>query len=131
MPKNYTFNASMNCSANSGTGYTQSQSGAFQLNITGIDQISSGRLDIGTSNTVIMAAPADTGIGKVLYVRNLDDTNWVEIHSVATSGDDVIGILEPGEWLFTILRDNQAVGADADTAVVTVEYFTVEIDANA
>ena len=131
MPSNYTFNASMSCSATSGTGYSQSQSGAFQLNITGIDQISSGRLDIGTSNTVIMAAPADTGIGKVLYVRNLDDTNWVEIHSGATSGDDVIGILEPGEWLFTILRDNQAVGADADTAVVTVEYFAVEIDINA
>ena len=131
MPKNYTFNASMSCSATSGTGYTQSQSGAFQLNITGIDQISSGRLDIGTSNTVIMAAPADTGIGKVLYVRNLDDTNWVEIHSGATSGDDVIGILEPGEWLFTIQRDQLAIGGDADTAAVTVEYFAVEIDTNA
>ena len=98
MPSNYTFNASMSCSATSATGYSQSQSGSFQLNITGIDQINSGRLDIGTSNTVILAAPADTGIGKILYVRNLDDTNWVEIHSGATSGDDVIGILEPGVY---------------------------------
>ena len=128
MAKNYTFTASASCTATSSTGYSQSQSGAFSLNITGVDQIATGRIDVGTSNTVIMAAP---GYGKALYVRNLDDTNWVEIHSVATSGDDVIGILEPGEWLFTILRDNQAVGADADTAVVTVEYFTVEIDANA
>tara|TARA_Y100001951_G_scaffold35935_1_gene28376 strand:+ start:542 stop:928 length:387 start_codon:yes stop_codon:yes gene_type:complete len=128
MAKNYTFNASMSCSATSATGYTQAQSGSFSLNITGVDQIATGRIDVGTSNTVIMAAP---GYGKALYVRNLDDTNWVEIHSVATSGDDVIGVLEPGEWLFTILRDTQAVGADADTAAVTVEYFTVEIDSNA
>ena len=70
-------------------------------------------------------------IGKVVYVRNLDDTNWVEIHNAATAGDDVIGVLEPGEGLFTILRDTQAVGADADTAAVTVEYFAVEIDTNA
>ena len=128
MAKNYTFTASASCTATSSTGYSQSQSGAFSLNITGVDQIATGRIDVGTSNTVIMAAP---GYGKALYVRNLDDTNWVEIHSVATSGDDVIGVLEPGEWLFTILRDTQAVGADADTAAVTVEYFTVEIDENA
>ena len=131
MAKNYTFNASMSCTATSATGYSQSQSGAFNLNLTGIDAVQTGRIDVGTSNTVICAAPAGTGIGKVVYVRNLDETNWVEIHSVATSGDDVIGILEPGEWLFTILRDTQAVGADADTAAVTVEYFAVEIDINA
>ena len=131
MAKNYTFNASMSCTATSATGYSQSQSGAFNLNLTGIDAVQTGRIDVGTSNTVICAAPAGTGIGKVVYVRNLDETNWVEIHSVATSGDDVIGILEPGEWLFTILRDTQAVGASADTAVIDVEYFAVEIDANA
>ena len=131
MPKNYTFNASMSCTGTSSTGYSQSQNGAFTLNLTGIDQVETGRKDIGTSNTVIMAAPADTGIGKVLYVRNLDDTNWVEIHSGATSGDDVIGILEPGEWLFTIQRDQLAIGGDADTAPVTIEYFAVEIDTNA
>ena len=131
MAKNYTFNASMSCTATSATGYSQSQSGAFNLNLTGIDAVQTGRIDVGTSNTVICAAPAGTGIGKVVYVRNLDETNWVEIHSVATSGDDVIGILEPGEWLFTILRDTQAVGASADTAVIDVEYFAVEIDTNA
>ena len=131
MPKNYTFNASASVSATSTTGYSQSQSGSFTLNLTGIDQVATGRMDIGTSNTVIMAAPADTGIGKVLYVRNLDDTNWVEIHSGGTSGDDVIGILEPGEWLFTIQRDQIAIGGDADTAAVTIEYFAVEIDTNA
>ena len=131
MAKNYTFNASMSCSANSSTGYSQSQSGSFSMNITGVDVVTSGRMDIGTSNTVIMAAPAGTGIGKLLYVRNLDDTNWVEIHQAATSGDDVIGILEPGEWLFTVIRDQLAVGGDADTAAVTIEYFAVEIDTNA
>jgi len=134
MAKNYTFNASINCSATSATGYSQSQNGAFSLNLTGIDQVQTGRLDIaasGDGNTVVMAAPAGTGIGKVVYVRNLDDTNWVEIHSNATVGDDVIGILEPGEWLFTILRDTQAIGASANTAPVTIEYFAVEVDTNA
>ena len=131
MAKNYTFSASMSCSATSATGYSQGQSGAFNLNLTGIDAVQTGRIDVGTSNTVICAAPSGTGIGKVVYVRNLDDTNWVEIHSVATSGDDVIGILEPGEWLFTVLRDAQAIGASADTAAVQIEYFAVEIDVNA
>ena len=131
MAKNYTFSASMSCSATSSTGYSQAQSGAFNLNLTGIDAVQTGRIDVGTSNTVICAAPAGTGIGKVVYVRNLDDTNWVEIHSAATAGDDVIGVLEPGEWLFTILRDTQAVGGDADTAAVTVEYFAIENDSNA
>ena len=128
MAKNYTFNASISCSATSGTGYTQSQSGGFTLNLTGIDQLETGRKDIGTSNTVIMTAPT---YGKVVYVRNLDDTNFITVYSNATAGDDVIGVLEPGEWLFTILRDTQAIGANADTAAVTVEYFAVEIDANA
>ena len=131
MSNNYTFDASISGSPTSATGYTQSQTGSFSLNLTGIDQVQTGRLDIaasGDGNTVVMAAPT---YGKVLYIRNLDDTNWVEIHSNATVGDDVIGILEPGEWLFTILRDTQAVGASANTAPVTIEYFAVEIDSNA
>ena len=128
MPQNYTFNANISCSATSGTGYTQSQSGGFTLNLTGIDQLETGRKDIATTNTVIMTAPT---YGKVVYVRNLDDTNFITVYSNATAGDDVIGVLEPGEWLFTILRDTQAIGANADTAAVTVEYFAVEIDANA
>tara|TARA_R110000824_G_scaffold67836_4_gene175614 strand:- start:3645 stop:4040 length:396 start_codon:yes stop_codon:yes gene_type:complete len=131
MPSNYTFNASMSCSATSATGYTQSQNGQFSLNLTQINQIESGRLEIGTSNTVITAAPADTGIGKAVYVRNLDTTNFLEVHSVATVDTDVIGILEPGEWMFFILRDTQAVGASADTAAIDVEYFAFEVDAAA
>tara|TARA_Y100000310_G_C20630060_1_gene788146 strand:- start:1161 stop:1556 length:396 start_codon:yes stop_codon:yes gene_type:complete len=131
MAKNYTFNASMSCTATSGTGYSQSQSGAFTLDLTGIDAVQTGRIDVATTNTTICAAPAGTGIGKVVYVRNLDDTNWLSVYSNASAGDDVIGILEPGEWLFTILRDTQVVSGDADTATVTVEYFAVEIDSNA
>ena len=128
---NYTFNASMSCSASSGTGYTQAQSGAFTLNLTAINQISSGRLEVTTANKIIMDAPADTGIGKVLYIRNLDEVNFLEVHSLATVDTDVIGVLEPGEWLFTVLRDAQAIGASADTAVIQIEYFAVEIDVNA
>ena len=127
MAKNYTFNASINCSGTSSTGYTQSQSGSFSLNLTGIDQVQTGRLDIATGGTVIMTAPT---YGKVVYVRNLDDTNFVTI-SLVDDADNAIAILEPGEWFFTILRDTVVVDAIADTAAVTVEYFAVEIDANA
>ena len=131
MAMNYTFSASLSCSATSDTGYTQDQSGAFDLNLTSINQINSGRKEIALTNTIILDAPAGTGIGKVLYVRNLDDTNFLEVHSGATVDTDVIGILEPGEFLFTIVRDALAIGASADTAVIQIEYFAVEIDANA
>ena len=131
MPSNYTFNASMSCSATSGTGYSQSQSGSFSLNLTQINSVQSGRKEIALTNTEICAAPAGTGIGKVVYVRNLDDTNYLEVHSVTTVDTNVIAILEPGEWFFTILRDTQAVGASADTAVIDVEYFAIEIDTDA
>ena len=131
MPSNYTFNASMSCTATSGTGYSQAQSGAFTLNLTQINSVQSGRKEIALTNTEICAAPAGTGIGKVVYVRNLDPVNYLEVHSVATIDTNVIGILEPGEWLFTILRDTQAVGASADTAIIDIEYFAVEIDTNA
>ena len=76
----------------------------------------------------VMAAPT---FGKAVYIRNLDDTNFIEVHSVATVDTDVIGILEPGEWMFFVLRDTQAVGASADTAACTIEYFAVEIDSAA
>ena len=131
MPSNYTFNANMSCTASSATGYSQGISGGFSLNLTQINSVQSGRMEIGTSNTVITAAPADTGIGKIVYVRNLDKVNFLEVHSAAAVDTDVITILEPGEWFFTIIRDQVAVGASADTAVIDVEYFAVEIDANA
>ena len=127
MAKNYTFNAAMSCSATSATGYSQSQSGSFTLNITGVDQVETGRKDIATGGTVVMAAPT---YGKVVYVRNLDDTNFVTV-SMVDDADNAIAILEPGEWFFTILRDTGVIDAIADTAVVTVEYFAVEIDSAA
>ncbi len=127
MPKNYTFNASMNCTATSATGYSQSQSGSFQLNITGVDQVETGRKDITTSGVNLFAA---VGVGKVIYVRNLDDTNFVDV-TVEDNGNHVIGRLEPGEWMFTIMRETDIIDCTADTGTVTVEYFAVEIDANA
>ena len=48
MAKNYTFNANISCTATSSTGYSQSQSGAFTLNLTGIDQVETGRKNITT-----------------------------------------------------------------------------------
>lgn len=128
MAKNYTFSAAMTLAATSGTGYSQSQSGSFNLNITGVDQIASGRIDITTSDTTIMAA---AGYGRLIYVRNLDDTNFLTVWNGASSGVDPIGVLEPGEWLFTILRSTTTTVGKADTGTCTVEYFAVEIDTNA
>ena len=115
--------------ANSGTGYSQSQSGEYTLNITGVDQIATGRIDVAhDGDATVMAAP---GYGRMVYVKNLDDTNFVKIYDGASSAADLIGILEPGQFLMTIIRGTATTVAKADTATVTIEYAAIEIDANA
>ena len=129
MAKNYTLNCSLSMTANSGTGYSQTQSGSYALNITGVDQIATGRIDVAhDGDSTVMAAP---GHGRMIYVKNLDDTNFVKIYDGASSAADLIGILKPGEFLMTIIRGTGTTVARADTATVTVEYAAVEIDSNA
>ena len=124
MAKNYTFNASLSVSATTASGYSQSQSGGFSLNLVNIDQIDSGRKEITTEGTTIATGMNN---GKVVYVRNLDDTNFVSVFSTDATTSP-IGVIEPGEFLFTIIRDTELVRCDADTATVTIEYFVVELD---
>ena len=129
MAQNYTFNGSLSMTASSATGFTTSASQSFTLNITGVDQIASGRIDVATgSDATIMAAP---GYGRAVMVRNLDDTNYVTVYDGASGDNDIIGVLEPGEFLFTIIRGTGTTTARANTAAVTVEYFAVEIDSAA
>ena len=129
MDQNYTFNGSLSMTASSATGFTSSASQSFTLNITGVDQIASGRIDVAhDGDSTIMAAP---GYGRAVMVRNLDDTNYVTIYDGASSATDPIGILEPGEFLFTIIRGTGTTTARANTAAVTIEYFAVEIDSAA
>ena len=129
MAQNYTFNGSLSMTASSATGFTSSASQSFTLNITGVDQIASGRIDVAhDGDSSIMAAP---GYGRAVMVRNLDDTNYVTIYDGASSATDPIGILEPGEFLFTIIRGTGTTTARANTAAVTIEYFAVEIDSAA
>ena len=129
MPQNYTLSVNMSMTASSATGYSQSQSGAYTLNITGVDQIATGRVDVAhDGDATIMAAP---GYGRFIYVKNLDDTNFVAIYDGASSQKDIIGILKPGEFLMTVIRGTGTTVAKADTATVTVEYAAVEIDSNA
>tara|TARA_Y100000114_G_scaffold153632_1_gene173970 strand:- start:12 stop:401 length:390 start_codon:yes stop_codon:yes gene_type:complete len=129
MPQNYTLNASMSMTASSATGYSQSQSGAYTLNITGVDQVATGRIDVAhDGDSTIMAAP---GHGRFIYVKNIDDTNFVVIYDGASSANDIIGILKPGEFLMTVIRGTGTTTARANTATVTVEYAAVEIDSNA
>ncbi len=129
MAQNYTFTGSLNMTASSATGFTSSASQSFTLNITGVDQIASGRIDVAhDGDATIMAAP---GYGRAVMVRNLDDTNYVTIYDGASSANDPIGVLEPGEFLFTIIRGTGTTTARANTAAVTVEYFAVEIDSAA
>jgi len=129
MAKNYTLTYSLNMTANSASGYAQSQSGGKTLNITGVDQIATGRIDVAhDGDSTVMAAP---GHGRFIYVRNLDDTNFVKIYDGASSAADLIGILEPGHFLMTIIRGTGTTVAKADTATVTIEYAAIEIDANA
>ena len=129
MAQNYTFNGSLSMTASSATGFTSSASQSFTLNITGVDQIASGRIDEATDGDAsIMDARGD---GRAVMVRNLDDTNYVTIYDGASSATDPIGILEPGEFLFTIIRGTGTTTARANTAAVTIEYFAVEIDSAA
>ena len=129
MAKNYTLNVSLNMSATTSTGYSQSQSGSYALNITGVDQIATGRIDCPTgSDATIMAAP---GYGKAIYVRNLDNASALEVYGGASSDNDLLGVLKAGEFMFTVLRDTDTVTARGTSNAVTAEYFAVEIDANA
>jgi len=129
MAKNYTLNCSLSMSATSSTGYSQSQNGSYTLNITGVDQIATGRFDVAhDGDREIMAA---TTAGRFIYVKNLDDTNFVKVYDGASSAADYIGILKPGEFLMTIIRGGGITTARADTATVTIEYAAIEIDANA
>ena len=129
MAQNYTFNGSLTMTANSATGYSQSLSGSTTINITGVDQIAAGRIDCATgSDATIMAAP---GHGRILYVRNMDDTSTLEVYEGASSDNDVIGVLKPGEFLFTIIRGTGTTTARGTSNTVTAEYFAVEIDSAA
>ena len=125
MAKNYTFNASLSVSATTASGYSQSQSGAFSLNLVNIDQIDSGRKEVTTSGVTVATGMNN---GKVVYVRNLDETNFVSVFQ-GDATTDPIGVIEPGEFLFTIVRDTELIRCDSDTATCTIEYFVVEIDA--
>jgi hypothetical protein len=129
MAKNYTLNCNLSMTATSASGYSQSQSGSYTLNITGVDQIATGRIDVAhDGDATVMAAP---GSGRFIYVKNLDDTNFVKIYDGASSAADLIGILEPGHFLMTVIRGTGTTVAKADTATVTIEYAAIEIDANA
>jgi hypothetical protein len=125
MAKNYTFNASLSVSATTASGYSQAQTGAFSLNLVNIDQIDSGRKEVTTSGVTVATGMNN---GKVVYVRNLDETNFVSVFQ-GDATTDPIGVLEPGEFLFTIVRDTELIRCDANTATCTIEYFVVEMDA--
>jgi len=132
MPKNYTLNASCSVTASSDTGYSQSQSSDFSLNITGIDQVHTGRVDCTTTGeSAINTLMAAVGYGRAIYVRNLDETNFVTVYNGASEDANSIGVLEPGEFLFTVIRSATTTVCVADTDTCTVEYFAVEIDSAA
>ena len=129
MAQNYTFTGSLTMTANSNTGYSASMSGSTTINITGVDQIASGRIDCATgSDATLMAAP---GVGRIIYVKNMDDTSPLEIYEGVSSDNDHIGGLKPGEFLFTIIRRTGSTTARGTSNAVTAEYFAVEIDSAA
>jgi hypothetical protein len=134
---NYTFNGSLTMTANSATGYSQTQNASFTLNLTGINQIESGRADIahdgdyGLDASAFGASTAVTN-GKAYMIKNMDDTNFVKVYDGPSSEADLVGILEPGEFLFNILRNTtETTTLRADTATVHVEYFFFEVDSAA
>ena len=146
MAKNYTLTYSLSMTANSASGYSQSQTGGKTLNITGVDQIATGRIDVAhDGDSTVMAAP---GHGRFVYVRNLDDTNFIVL-TFANENDDEAAVKVDAGNTFILAGDNsggmadmldakdsalslslgdlKSITVDADTASCDVEIFVAEI----
>lgn len=130
MASNYTFTGSVSASINEASGFNLTNSGNFTINITGVNEVRSGRIEASTSaDTTKLCDTVD--YGKLLYVKNMDDTNYVDIYDGVIAEADLVAKLEPGEWCFVPIRGTDDVYAQANTLAVSVEFFVIEIDSNA
>jgi len=71
---------------------------------------------------------ADLGTEGWLFMRNLDDTNFVDFGIEVAAAFEPVGRMEPGEpAMFRLSKDAGAtLFAQADTAACNVEYMILE-----
>ena len=108
------------------------------LTVTSADALSDS-LSISFTDTLTVANPITTGKRNVttavagggefvpasdsntyyVYLKNLDDTNFVYIQDAAAA---IFGKLHPGEFTWFTLAPSEGLELQADTATVKVEY---------
>jgi len=83
-----------------------------------------GAQSIGTSEEVV--GFGDVSTEGLLYLRNLDDTNYVEFGPEDTGAMVPIGKLEPGEFAVFRLKPSVVLRAQADTAACLLQVLLLE-----
>lgn len=95
--------------------------GAQRWDMAG-DKIYHNTLDIGTSEESVTSF-GDVSTEGYCYLRNLDDTNFVQVGFATTD----YGIrLEPGEYAWFRLEPSADLFLKADTAACVVEIAVIE-----
>ena len=86
--------------------------------------VSGGVQTIGTSEETVSISGDLTSYG-YMFVRNLDDTNFIEIGPDSTGIVDFIKLLA-GEWGIFPIKGGITVKAQADTAACNLEYYVLD-----
>ena len=95
------------------------------VSMTGTDFLM-GTQSIGFAATEVLLDNTDIGTVGIVFLRNLDATNFVQVSSDDTPANYPI-MLKPGEFtLFRLGQANSVIRALADTAAVDVQYIVFE-----
>lgn len=93
-----------------------------------IDQAAAGMAggaqEIGTSEEVVDFG--DVSTEGLLFLRNLDDTNYIEFGPEDTGAMVAVGKLEPGEFAFFRVKPSVVLRAQADTAACLLQVLLLE-----
>ena len=83
-----------------------------------------GAQEIGTSEEIVDFG--DVSTEGLLFLRNLDDTNYIEFGPEDTGAMVAVGKLEPGEFAFFRVKPSVVLRAQADTAACLLQVLLLE-----
>ena len=83
-----------------------------------------GAQEIGTSEEVVDFG--DVSTEGLLFLRNLDDTNYIEFGPEDTGAMVAVGKLEPGEFAFFRVKPSVVLRAQADAAACLLQVLLLE-----
>lgn len=81
--------------------------------------ISTGRVSVATGSPSVILAAADQATDTYFFIKNIDETNYVE---VKTDAAVVFSRLRAGEFLFANIKESTGIEVQANTAACIVEY---------